>query len=55
MITSLFGAIVIILLLALFAWIAWTYIPVEWAKYLVGGTLAILAVYKFVLLALSLV
>ena len=49
----LLPAILIIILLAFFAWLAWTFIPVVWAKYLVGGTLLILAIYKFVILALS--
>ena len=52
---AILPAVFIIILLGFFAWLAWTFIPFVWAKYLVGGTLAIIAAYKFIILALSLV
>jgi len=49
---TIFAALAVIAFLILCTWIAWTYIPWEWAKYFFGGALAIVTVYKFIMFVL---
>jgi len=42
-------------LFALIAWVAWTYITIQWAKYLVGGIFFLLALFELLSFALDVI